>query len=554
MDNVIESWGRVRGSLGATQSKSWLRLADEALKGGGVLSLDPRDPDHAAHIEAKLGDDSHLAAYFPRKADMLKATSAAFELHGGPPERTLLQMTPQEAGFDQLRPYVGVPHFAFHPTANAVVATGVVSHPDILHALELVLEVVDADTGELVGATSIPPQFGTNYQRTTVTAPLGDAKPRRLVAGLTTNYVVDGKPHANPSMAAAALNDTDVITQVTPFAPLPIKHPTAKQVTITIKRSDPDADYNYPNVPNPAEIVVPFSGQAQLATGYAVNNPPCQTGSLVLIARSGGTLPAGARYSLATSDVIAAFAASEGAVATWSMGPDWQQQFGQAAGTGMFDIQLQATLNVKIGGTGSATQLTVSTFGPVSPGGTLLPLNIMWGCVAPWTRVRMADGSERPIAAIVAGDLLLADASGRVVEVDRVITGEQTDPMWRLVAGGREVLATPDHPVMTPGGAVAIAALNVGDEVATIAGPVPIERIAEEAYQGEVVNVVLRVPGGAIPAQGDCFCGGGLVIGDNTMQNALAAIGETVELPAEWQIDAANAARQAAGLPLVAAG
>lgn len=556
MQRIISSWGKLHASLGGSHAKSWMKLVEAALEGSGILSLDPRLGDHAEHIQAKLGSNDNLSSFFPRKAAMMEATSAAFDLHGGAPQRTLLHMTPEEAGCTQLHPYVGIPHFAFHSETNAVIATGVVSHPSLLHALEMVLEIVDADTGKLVGSTSIPPQFNTHYQRVTVTAPLhGDKKPRRLLAGLTTNYVVDGQPYATPLLAASSLGTAAPIVQVTPFAPLPIKHPGATQVKIAIDRDGSDVDYSYQGISNPNEIIVPFSGQAQLASGFGVTTPPCQQGTLVLIARSGGALPSGAQYALSPADVIAAFAASQGAIVTWSMGPDWQQSFvGNPQSLGnVFDIQLKATLNVKSATGPTTAQLILSSFGSVSPGGALFPLYIQWGCVAPQTRVRMADGRERPIAEICAGDRLLADASGRLVEVKSVITGEEDGSMWRLVAGDCELLATHNHPVMTPDGPIAISELEIGEEILSHDGLVRVTENSAEPYVGKVVNLVLQALDGTIPSQGDHFLGGGFVIGDNSMQNALANAVRAKDLPVEWQIDFDNAIRLASGQRLVAA-
>lgn len=551
MQGVIESWGRVQNPLDAAQSRSWLGLARTALEAGGVLALDPRDGDHAAHIETRLGGDAHLSAYFPRKADMLRATAAAYDVYGAPPKRTLLEIGPERAGYVDLHPYVGVPHLAFRHDMDAVVAVGIVSHTQSLHALETVLEILDADTGELLGATSIPPQFNTGYQRVTATAALKPgARPRSVIAGLTANFVVDGEPHANPIFAAATADSTNAITVVTPFAPLPIKHPQAKQVVIAIVRDGKDADYSYagpPNVPN--EVIVPFSGQAQLAAGYTVGSPPCQTGSLILQVAGEG----GAKYALATSDIIAAFSASQGIVATWTMGPDWEQTFKESGGNTTFSIALQATLNVMSGGVPSTAQLVVSSEGPVSPGGQLLPLNIQWGCLAPGTQVRLADGTERAIEQIREGECVLADATGRTMAVGCVMTGEEHEPMWRLRAAGCTLLATHDHPVLTPGGPVAIETLRRGDIVLTLDGPLPIEHIAAEEYDGRIFNLRLESADGVIPVHGDSFVASGVLVGDNTMQNALPAMAPVPEIPAEWRADAENAARLAAGLPLVAA-
>lgn len=546
MNNVIQNWGALQTP--AKVSPEWLAILDQALeKPGGVLPLDPRNNLHAEVIASRLGDESFLSAYFPRKANMLRATASLYELYGSHPGRTLLQMTPEEAGSERFHAYVAIPHLAYCSHSNAVVATAVISHPDTLQALEMTLEIIDAETGDVIGSTSVPPQFSSRYLRATVNAPLpATGKPKRLVAALTSNYVVDGEPYANPSLLAVALNAT-AITMVTPFAPLPIKHPGAKVVKIAIKREGLDVDYAYPQMPTPNEIIVPFSGQAQLALGYSVAQQPCQSGSLQLSLKTGG----GGQYALAQADVIAAFGASEGGIFTWAMGPDWQQKFPVLAGVGDFDIQLSATLNVTSAAGPDTTQLNVSSFGTPTTGGSLWPLNIQWGCVAPQTRVRLADGSEQTIAQLNAGDLLVSDIQGRTSRVERIIVGEQTDPMWRLQCGEFEVLATEDHPVMTAAGPRAISRLQPGDWVCGYGGELRVDSICAEPYEGKVFNLILQSEDGVVPLKGDYFVANGLFIGDNTQQNWLGTQQPPAFTPHEWKLDADNARYLTSGEPLV---
>lgn len=554
MNAIVQSWNKGQQGLDAEAAQGWLKLAGEAASAGGVLPLDPRNPDHSAHIESRLGDDAHLAAHFPRKAAMMAATSAHYDLNGIPQGRTLLEMSPEQASHRPLHSYVGIAHFAAHPEQGTIVATGIVSHLQTLHALEMVLEIVDADSGERVASTSIAPQFNTTYQRATATAPLpADGKPRNLVAGLTTNFVVDGEPSATPMLATAQLSTSAGITIVTPYAPIPVRHPGAAIVKIAIDRDGSDVDYSFQGIQPPNEIMVPFAGEAQLASGYVVAQPPCQTGSLVLIARAGGVLPGGSQFALAQSDVIAAFAASQGVVATWSMGPDWQQTFGNVSqGPSIFDVTLQATLNLTSGGNPTTAVLTVSSTAPATSGGTLCPINIMWGCLAPGTLVRLAEGGERRIEDIVPGDLVVADGTGRTARVAGVTTGTERAPMWRLSAGGRSLLATHNHPVLTTAGPRAASEIRTGDLVLTEDGPATVESNEAEDYDGPIFNLVLQSPEGAVPLHGDSFVAEGIVTGDNRMQNLLPTLAPEPPLPDEWRFDAANAERLAAGLPLVA--
>ena len=165
MKNVIANWGSVQSKFDQAQSAAWLKLAAVALENGGVLPLDPRDDEHAAHIKERLGDDQFLARHFPRKASMMLATAAVYDLYGKHPNRTLLQMSKKETASNRFHPYVGVPHFAIDKANDAVSAVAVVSHTHYVHALELILEIVDADSGELLGVNAVTPQFNTRFPK-----------------------------------------------------------------------------------------------------------------------------------------------------------------------------------------------------------------------------------------------------------------------------------------------------------------------------------------------------------------------------------------------------
>lgn len=546
MESLFAVWGKSAQPLDAGQVAAWQALVEEARQVGGVLSLDPGKAEHAKHLADRLGDDSQLARYFPRKADIFRATAQAYALNGGPIRRSLLQMTPEEAGVRTVHPYVGITQLEVHPSGEAIVATGLVSHPLLLQALELILEIVDADTGKVLGISAIPPQFSSHTQQVQVFAPIDKANPpRRVTAGFTSHYAVTGEPFGTPSFVAASLELNPLFQSVTPFAPLP-KNPTATMTKITIDRNDSTADYIYMGITPTNELIVPFSGEALLNFGYQIGSPPVATASLVLTGVAGG------QYVLNAAAVASGFGNSDGSMVSWSMGPDWQQIIKEAAATyNQYNITLNATLNVQITSTnpmGSGTTSLLISSDPNVAGG-LKPLQIQWGCVAPGARVAMADGSYKAIETVVAGDAVIADRHRTVARVLTLMDGPQTEPMWRIEAGGFAVQVTHDHPFITPDGPLPARALRVGDRVATRQGFVALTRIEEQAYAGHVYNLKLV----DAPAQGGTFVCEGFVLGDGDMQNALDSRPAPASVPDEWQFDALNAARLAQDLPLRAA-
>lgn len=87
-------------------------------------------------------------------------------------------------------------------------------------------------------------------------------------------------------------------------------------------------------------------------------------------------------------------------------------------------------------------------------------------CFPPGTRIRMADGSERPIEDVRLGEQVVT-AEGNTGRVLRAMLRDETGGLVRLVAWGHSHLRmTREHPVLTARGYVKAGELLIGDEVA----------------------------------------------------------------------------------------
>lgn len=156
------------------------------------------------------------------------------------------------------------------------------------------------------------------------------------------------------------------------------------------------------------------------------------------------------------------------------------------------------------------------------------PLQIMYGCVAPWTMIRMADGSEKEIRQIQIGDMVLS-RNGRKRRVCNVWRGAEKGNLLAFTAGEDEVrklTLTEDHPVLVresdgnekwkPAKACRkgdlVLVREKDEEVFR-----PIREIAEERFDGEVWNLDVDSEG---KSENGAMFTEGILTGDYGTQNA----------------------------------
>lgn len=147
----------------------------------------------------------------------------------------------------------------------------------------------------------------------------------------------------------------------------------------------------------------------------------------------------------------------------------------------------------------------------------ILPLIILWGCLEETARIAMADGSEKEIRNIRAGEKIRG-SDGSIGIVRNVWTGLETDPCIRLrLKDGRSLLMTQNHPVLTEQGMKRADRLVLQDKVMTGDGAYrQIEALEQEDYQGTVYNLSLE---GFRQEEG--LLANGIAAGDMECQNSL---------------------------------
>lgn len=92
------------------------------------------------------------------------------------------------------------------------------------------------------------------------------------------------------------------------------------------------------------------------------------------------------------------------------------------------------------------------------------------GCFAPETKILLADGSEREIQDISAGDMVLNPTTGKGVKVRSLLESYEDQPLIEVAYGGRLLRVTSKHPMVTQRGVIPANALLPSDSVQTSDG------------------------------------------------------------------------------------
>lgn len=141
--------------------------------------------------------------------------------------------------------------------------------------------------------------------------------------------------------------------------------------------------------------------------------------------------------------------------------------------------------------------------------GPILDQGNLGSCFPPGTRVRMADGSERPIEAVQLGEHVVT-AEGGTGRVVRTLLRDETGGLARISLWGHAHLrCTREHPILTGRGYVEARDLRIGDVVGLprYVAERPTERIvpAELTRRYKAGSVVLPEKIDLTPAFGRLF-------------------------------------------------
>lgn len=140
------------------------------------------------------------------------------------------------------------------------------------------------------------------------------------------------------------------------------------------------------------------------------------------------------------------------------------------------------------------------------------PISICWGCLRRGSRIRLADGSQKPIEAVRIGDMLMS-TEGYPKRVIDICTGHE-DIFVVLNVGESDIYMTLEHPIMTADGWKQAGDLIATDKIIAEDGcQKEIKKLDRDQKTDQVYSLCFEEPGAMICES--------VVMGDFFQQNSL---------------------------------
>jgi hypothetical protein len=87
------------------------------------------------------------------------------------------------------------------------------------------------------------------------------------------------------------------------------------------------------------------------------------------------------------------------------------------------------------------------------------------GCFVPETKILMADGSQKKLEDLAAGELVVSGKTGAPIAIKSLLESNEDKPIIAVAIGDRRVSVTQQHPFPTSRGWMAASDLKVGDRI-----------------------------------------------------------------------------------------
>ncbi|WP_281556778.1 Hint domain-containing protein [Thalassomonas sp. RHCl1] len=349
----------------------------------------------------------------------------------------------------------------------------------------------------------------------------------------------------------------------TPKAPVDVN--TDGVIKVCLNRNHADCDYAADQYLDPNEITdvnIPFDGEIRIPheiaeiypTDLAPENRPNGVDELTNIYLQEGNYGGATKQSylgldnsiknfsdyISAPEVVTNPDGSKETILRWNIPRD-EGRFGNAK---LFSNIAEANWYITFaasgwpyfnhgrGGAAQPFQVSITSEAATRFGNYYSPvlpkIKLGYSCLAKGTMITMADGKQRPIEKILAGDMVKGavannPATAQPMKVVDVSIGIEALQMIRITqANGQELLVTETHPVSTSNkGIVWAKELEEGDRVLTETGSALITMVEREKYNDKVYNLKLEPMEGANIAEGSYLgmFAGHTLLGDLSTQD-----------------------------------
>lgn len=308
------------------------------------------------------------------------------------------------------------------------------------------------------------------------------------------DYDGEGKPIFTSvteySERYSVINERSMVKEITVRDPMPVKHPGAgKTVIFYNNRKGPDCDYYYDNVradKNTVDTYIPFYGTVEFDSYFK----PCYVdfehpGFLLQIETKNNGV---AQFNTAhMNEVKWSLDASK---LTWEFPVNWYDSLKRNDFGGATDVDFYCRLPVVLDRFPNPINIVISSRDHEHPDATFKKINqleIMWGCFAKDTRIKMADGLLKQIQDIKKGDRVKTESGAAAVM--EIISGAEHDMMVIGTSKGNRIMVTKDHPMLTESGWKTADELNAADILMMEYGKDSIEELYTKEYNDKIFSI-----------------------------------------------------------------
>jgi hypothetical protein len=145
------------------------------------------------------------------------------------------------------------------------------------------------------------------------------------------------------------------------------------------------------------------------------------------------------------------------------------------------------------------------------------------GCFEFHTKIRMGDGTDKEVADIVKGDMVMNPIRNVPMRVKRTTMGPEKYELVVVRAGDATVKVTTQHPMLTPSGVRAAVYLTNADSIQDAKGNWRrIDSVSRERGRLPVVNLELDAP--TSDPDDHALLANGLITGDLYLQEKLGSL------------------------------
>jgi hypothetical protein len=499
----------------STEQKAYLRGLVDRLQRRRQTALDPRDAQQRRLIEFFLDASNKNATRYPGLHAGLSLTARA----NAPVSDDADSLRIVDLGCDAAGRGTAC---AWHGARGGAFISGAATL------------LVDADSYEPL-AFGAGTQVGSTF--TIANTKADTAKPGQKMTAVSL-FHSQRSPEDPPRFGL--VTDTRIAT---PGLAASITAPTVQPphtqpyVLIAFARTNqpPDCDYFYndaASLPTP-NLLVPFAGNANLqnnidGSNLSAMNITAQIYVSAAAAYANLVQPVGPPWpqvSIGTSPNQFVWSFPFDGLAQSQTQSMQFQPIGQANDTSSaFFCEFDVPVNNPVNPTFIFSVCSTGWSNPSTQCVIIPNIQFWWHCLAEGTKVTLADGSTRPIEEIrdpmrVAtglGGSLAVEATARGLHQD---LGGPASGVRRLVTeGGRELILSRRHPVVTPDGPVAAEDLQAGQEIRAVTGTDCVKYCEQASFDGYLYDLKLGNfedrKRGITPLFGS-YIANGIVVGDH---------------------------------------